>query len=195
MKKVAKNKPKQGQIRIIGGHCRGRKLPVLNAEGLRPTSDRVKETLFNWLQFDIAGAYCLDVFAGSGGLGFEAASRSAKQVDMLELNQSNAQQLKQNIGTLKLTNITVYQTDSLQWLQQPAKQAYDVVFLDPPFFKDMLINTLNLLFSNGYMNERTLLYLEQENKLDWPKLPSGWLVKKEKKTSQVKYAVFYYESE
>lgn len=195
MKKLAKNKQKQGQIRIIGGECRGRKLPVLDAEGLRPTSDRVKETVFNWLQFDIAGAYCLDVFAGSGGLGFEAASRGAKQVDMLELNSRNVQQLKNNIATLSLSNITVNQTDSLQWLQQPAKQVYDVVFLDPPFFKDMLSNVITLLLSNGYVNEHTLLYLEQENRLDWPELPLNWHIKKEKKTSQVKYAIFHFQYE
>ena len=88
-----------GEIRIIGGDWRGRKLPVLNAEGLRPTSDRVRETLFNWLQFEIAGANCLDVFSGSGALAIEALSRGAKQVTLLELNPANAKQLKQNLAS------------------------------------------------------------------------------------------------
>jgi len=179
-----------GEVRIIGGNFRGRKLPVLNAEGLRPTSDRVKETLFNWLQFEIAGASCLDVFAGSGALSFEAISRGAKQATLLELNNQNAQQLQQNLKTLAVSNARVEQVDSLLWLNQPCNQSYDLVFLDPPFHKELMQTAVDLLFENGYLNDQAWLYLEQEKQLDWPNLPEGWVNYREKTTSQVKYALF-----
>ncbi len=185
----------KGQVRIIGGDWRGRKLPVLKAEGLRPTSDRVRETLFNWLQFDIAGARCLDVFAGSGALGFEAASRGAKQVVMLELSTANATSLKSNCQLLKADSIVVHQVDSLTWLSRTSEQAYDAIFLDPPFHKDFMQESLNLLFENGYIGDGTTIYLEQENDLNWPQLASGWVCKKEKKTSQVRFGLFIKEAE
>ena len=178
-----------GQLRIIGGDFRGRKLPVLDAEGLRPTSDRVRETLFNWLQFDIPGAHCLDLFSGSGALSFEAVSRGAKSATLLELNSANAKQLKVNLLQLKMEQARVYEVDSLQWLNQKAEQPYDVVFLDPPFHKGMMQTAVNLLFENGYVTEHTSLYLEQEKGRDWPALPEGWHLKKEKKTSQVQFAL------
>lgn len=185
-----------GQIRIIGGDWRGRKLPVLNAEGLRPTSDRVRETLFNWLQFEVPGARCLDVFAGSGALGFEALSRGAKQVTLLELNAANAKQLKQNLVTLKSENATIVQTDSLQWLTNNATEQYDVLFVDPPFNQGLMQPTVDLLFKNGLLkSEQACLYLEQEKQLDWPDLPEGWGCVKEKTTSQVKFGLFRLLSE
>lgn len=180
-----------GEIRVIGGDWRGRKLPVLDAEGLRPTSDRVRETLFNWLQFEIAGARCLDLFSGSGALAFEALSRGAKQVTLLELNPSNAKQLKQNLATLNASNAQVIQTDSVQWLAQNASQTYDVVFIDPPFNQNLMQATVDLLFKNGYLqNQHPCLYLEQEKQLDWPTLPDGWVCAKEKTTNQVRYGLF-----
>jgi len=181
---------KLGEVRIIGGDWRGRKLPVLNAEGLRPTSDRVRETLFNWLQFEIPGAKCLDVFAGSGALSFEALSRGAKQATLLELGAANSNQLKQNLQTLNVSNASVEQVDSLQWLAQTAKESFDVVFLDPPFHREFMQNTVDLLFKNGYLNDQAWLYLEQEKQLDWPILPDGWVCHREKATSQVRFGLF-----
>ena len=184
-----------GQIRIIGGDWRGRKLPVLNADGLRPTSDRVRETLFNWLQFDVPGARCLDVFAGSGALGFEALSRGAKQVTLLELNAANANQLNQNLVTLQALHAQVVQTDSLQWLvnnaENPPADSYDVIFVDPPFNQGLMQPTVDLLFKSGLLKSgQACLYLEQEKQLDWPNLPKEWLCVKEKTTSQVKFGLF-----
>ena len=180
-----------GQIRIIGGDWRGRKLPVLNADGLRPTSDRVRETLFNWLQFEVPGAVCLDVFAGSGALGFEALSRGAKQVTLLELNSANAKQLKQNLVTLKTEKAEVVQTDSLQWLAKNNATQFDVVFVDPPFNQGLMQPTVDLLFKNGVLkSQQACLYLEQEKQLNWPNLPDGWACVKEKTTSQVKFGLF-----
>jgi len=183
-----------GEVRIIGGDWRGRKLPVLDAEGLRPTSDRVKETLFNWLQFNVAGARCLDVFAGSGSLSFEALSRGAKQASLLELNPDNAKQLSVNLQTLSADNAEVIQTDSLQWLKSPAESAFDIVFLDPPFKQSLMQPSVDLLFANGYLNDQAWLYLEQEKDQAWPKLPENWICHREKKTAQVKFGLFRHEN-
>ncbi|MEA1988641.1 MAG: 16S rRNA (guanine(966)-N(2))-methyltransferase RsmD [Pseudomonadota bacterium] len=181
---------KLGEVRVIGGGWRGRKLPVLNAEGLRPTSDRVRETLFNWLQFEIPGAKCLDVFAGSGALSFEALSRGAKQATLLELGSANTKQLKQNLQTLNVSNASVEQVDSVQWLAQTAKEPFDIVFLDPPFHKELMQNAVDLLFQNGYLSDQAWLYLEQEKQIDWPVLPDGWVCHREKTTSQVRFGLF-----
>lgn len=181
---------KLGEVRIIGGDWRGRKLPVLNAEGLRPTSDRVRETLFNWLQFEVPGAKCLDVFAGSGALSLEALSRGAKQATLLELGTANANQLKQNLQTLNVSNASVEQVDSLQWLAQTAQEPFDIVFLDPPFHKELMQHAVDLLFNNGYLSNQAWLYLEQEKQLEWPILPDGWVCHREKTTSQVRFGLF-----
>lgn len=179
-----------GSVRIIAGNFRGRKLPVLDVEGLRPTSDRVRETLFNWLQFDIVGANCLDIFAGSGALGFEALSRGAKSVTMLELDKANSQNLSQNGALLKLTNLDVISTNALEYLTQPATQAFDIVFIDPPFNQQLIQPTLNLLFEQNWITSESLIYLEQEKMAEWPRLLSGWLCIKQKKTSRVRFGLF-----
>lgn len=183
-----------GSLRIIGGDFRGRKLPVLMADGLRPTSDRVRETLFNWLQFDIAGVDCLDVFAGSGALGLEALSRGARAVFFLELNKENAQQIKQNLTTLDVSDSKVIQTDSLQWLKQTPPKVFDVFFLDPPFNQGLMQPAVDLIFQNHYVkNSQAWLYLEQEKSLDWPRFPDGWVCHREKTTAEVKYGLFKFE--
>lgn len=189
-----------GQVRIIGGDWRGRKLPVVQQEGLRPTSDRVRETLFNWLQFEIAGARCLDVFAGSGALGMEALSRGAKQVTFLELAASVAAQLKKNLTLLSADNALVLKTDSLQWLAQPASTELNVIFLDPPFHQGLMEEALALLVANGYLQTEThdgakWIYLEQEKSQPWPTLPNGWRCHREKETSQVRFGLFEFHPE
>ncbi|PLA74231.1 16S rRNA (guanine(966)-N(2))-methyltransferase RsmD [Hydrogenovibrio sp. SC-1] len=189
---AVRRNPSQGQIRIIGGDFRGRKLPVRSAEGLRPTSDRMRETLFNWLQFDIAGMTCLDVFAGTGALGLEALSRGASRVDFLELDADNVKQLQQNIQTLNINHATLTQTDSLQWLQQACTQPYDLIFLDPPFGKGLMQPVLDTIFQQKWIqNNQAWLYLEQEKSLNWPLLPSNWQLYREKTTSQVKMSLWH----
>jgi len=184
----------QGQVRIIGGDWRGRKLPVLNGEGLRPTSDRVRETLFNWLQFEVPGANCLDVFAGSGALGLEALSRGAEKVTFIELSSPVAAQLKQNLSTLKASQGEVVARDSVNYLAKTADQAYDIVFVDPPFHQGLMQQTVDALLQNGWLkNSQAWLYLEQEKNLAWPQFPEGWVCRKEKSTSQVKYGLFTQE--
>lgn len=178
-----------GFVRIISGLWRGRKLPVHDAQGLRPTTDRVKETLFNWLAADIPHARCLDLFAGSGGLGFESASRQAELVTMVELNKQAYQQLVTNSAQLKANNIEIHQQDTLQFLQQPG-QAYDIVFIDPPFRQDLLEQTLNLLQQNGWLSDNGLVYIETEKELQLPEIPGHWQLHREKTAGQVCYRLY-----
>ena len=194
-----KDASKMGQVRIIGGDWRGRKLPVLSSDGLRPTSDRVRETLFNWLQFEIAGENCLDVFAGSGALGLEALSRGAKATTFLELSVPAVKQLQANLATLKANNAQVIQGDSLQWLESRSDKGgaenFDVIFMDPPFHQGLMQKTVDKLFikeivSNEQLETPAWLYLEQEKELAWPRLPEGWSCYREKMTSQVRFGVF-----
>lgn len=188
MKKPQKStKSRQmGEVRIISGLWRGRKLPVLNAEGLRPTTDRVKETVFNWLMNDISGSRCLDCFAGSGSLGIEALSRQAQAVTFLEKFAKASQQLKTNLTTLKANNGTVVNTDTLQFLaQKNSGEKFDLVFIDPPFNKGFVPKVLELLQQNDWLAENALLYVEVEKNHTSLTLPENWLVIKEKTMGQV----------
>ena len=152
-KKTTKNKAisksTDGFIRVISGQFRGRKLPVKNVEGLRPTTDRIKETVFNWLMQDTRDATVLDCFAGSGGLGFEALSRFAKSTTFIELDASAAKQIEQNISTLKLENAQVKHTNSLSYLEQKnTNSPFNLVFVDPPFRKNLAQSSCDLLENN-----------------------------------------------
>ncbi|SDP75818.1 16S rRNA (guanine(966)-N(2))-methyltransferase RsmD [Ralstonia sp. 25mfcol4.1] len=126
------------QVRIIGGRWKRSLLPVLEAEGLRPTPDRVRETLFNWLGQDLAGLVCLDLFAGSGALGFEAASRGAAAVTMVEANPRVARQLRDNQYKLDASQVRIVQADAFAAAAQMPASGFDVVFLDPPFAEDWI---------------------------------------------------------
>ncbi|WED26603.1 16S rRNA (guanine(966)-N(2))-methyltransferase RsmD [Vibrio sp. DW001] len=182
-------KQSEGSIRIIAGLWRGRKLPVCNAEGLRPTTDRVKETLFNWIAQDVPHAKCLDLFAGSGGLGFEAASRQAKQVVMIELNVQAHKQLSQNITTLKTDSIDAIHSDSLSYLEKQG-MPFDIVFIDPPFRKGLLEKSLKLLEENNWLAENAMIYIETEKELTLTGVPDNWSLYREKKAGQVSYRLF-----
>ncbi|MDE4022737.1 16S rRNA (guanine(966)-N(2))-methyltransferase RsmD [Glaesserella parasuis] len=179
------NRP-AGEVRVIAGLWRGRKLPVLNAEGLRPTTDRVKETLFNWLMMDIAGSRCLDCFAGSGSLGIEALSRQAQAVVFLEKFADAANQLKKNLVSLKAENGKVIQTDTLQFLaQKNSEMPFDLVFVDPPFHQGFVPQVLTALEQNGWLAENALIYVETEKNHSLLVLPEHWQVIKERTAGQV----------
>lgn len=185
-KNKAITKSTDGFIRVISGQFRGRKLPVKDVQGLRPTTDRIKETVFNWLMQDTRDANVLDCFAGSGGLGFEALSRFASNATFLELDPSAAKQLEQNISTLKLINAQVKHTNSLSFLEQKnINTPFDLVFVDPPFRKNLAQTSCNLLEINNWLSEEALIYLEVESDLNTFKPPSNWLLIKEKKAGQV----------
>ncbi len=186
-----------GQIRIIAGKHKGRKLPVLMAEGLRPTTDRVKETVFNWLMPYIHQANCLDCFAGSGSLGFEAMSRGANQVTLVELNRSAAKQLQTNKDLINADNIAVINADALSYLKEDgssaSQKAFDLVFLDPPFRKQLVEQAAQLL--NGYgLAEDALVYVEMEAESSQV-IPAHWHVIKEKVTGQVIYQLYQYQGQ
>lgn len=183
---ASNNKSANGFIRIISGQFRGRKLPVKDVQGLRPTTDRIKETVFNWLMQDTRDAAVLDCFAGSGGLGFEALSRFAKRAVFFELDKSAASQLIQNISTLKLENATIKQGDSLALLANNSlDEQFDLVFVDPPFRQNLAEKSCLLLESNQWLTEQALIYVEVESELISFTPPDNWLLLKEKSAGQV----------
>lgn len=188
----------KGEIRIIAGKWRGRKLPVLNHQGLRPTTDRVKETLFNWLMPYIVDSHCLDCFAGSGSLGFEALSRQAQSVQFFELDHQVAKQLQVNLERLlhnsQCINANVQQGDSLQLLQQGNSQPpYDIIFLDPPFHKNLLQPALELLNDPQWLTDGALIYIEKERSLTFT-MPTNWQLLKEKNAGEVSFNLYRYNS-
>ena len=188
LKKQSDKNTKTGHIRIIAGQHRGRKLPVLIADGLRPTTDRVKETVFNWLMPYVQDANCLDCFAGSGGLGFEAMSRGAESLTLVELNKAAAQQLKDNKALLKIDNIQVVQQNALDFLQTN-QQSFSLVFIDPPFRKGLAQQAVELLSIKG-LDEDALIYVEMEADTNAQVMPSHWQLLKEKVAGQVVYRLY-----
>ncbi|HDN2510544.1 16S rRNA (guanine(966)-N(2))-methyltransferase [Providencia vermicola] len=178
-----------GQIRIIGGKWRGRKLPVRDSEGLRPTTDRIKETLFNWLMPVIRDARCLDCFAGSGSLGFEALSRFAQNVTFIELDKQNSQLLTENKARLQAEDATVINNSSLTVLSQQGSP-FDVVFIDPPFRKGLLTETIQLLEKNQWLADESWIYVESEAESPLTDLPANWQLHREKIAGQVAYRLF-----
>lgn len=184
------NRAASGQIRIIGGQWRGRKLPVPDSPGLRPTTDRVRETLFNWLAPSMVNARCLDCFAGSGALGLEALSRYAGASTLIEMERGVAQQLKQNLATLKAANANVVNTNTLTFLNQTGTP-HDIVFVDPPFRKGLLDETLRLLEVNGWLADDALIYVESEVENGLPPVPVRWDLHREKVAGQVAYRLYH----
>ncbi|MCG8426818.1 MAG: 16S rRNA (guanine(966)-N(2))-methyltransferase RsmD [Chromatiales bacterium] len=178
------------QIRIIGGDHRGRKLSFPDLPGLRPTSDRTRETLFNWLQPVIQGARCLDLFAGSGALGFEAASRGASRVVMLDRAAAAVQLLKQNSELLQLGTIEVIQANALQWLEDQPPEPFDVVFLDPPFAERELYESCQKLQTGGWLATGAQIYVEADISDGLPQIPAEWQQMKEKKAGQVAFFLY-----
>lgn len=176
-----------GVVRIIGGSMRGRKLRFSTVDGLRPTLDRVRETLFNWLAHDISHCQCLDLFAGSGALSFEAISRGASSVLMVEKSQKVAKNLKQNCELLQIKNCKVTNLAADKFLQTN-QQKFDLVFLDPPFGKDLLADTLNNL--QPHLNDDALIYIEQEKSNQEFVPEPTWQQLKYKKTGSFSYALY-----
>ena len=174
-------------VRIIGGQYRGKKLHFPAIEGLRPTPDRVKETLFNWLMNDIRDKKCLDAFAGSGALGFEAFSRGAKQVVFVESSPKVFNNLKQLVGSFNTENLLVIQANALAYLEKTVEN-FDIIFLDPPFAQNYLPECLNLLAHSKILAKGGLVYIESPTKpiLD----PSLWREIKLKQAGQVIYGLY-----
>ncbi|WP_335920213.1 16S rRNA (guanine(966)-N(2))-methyltransferase RsmD [Shewanella algae] len=187
---MAKNRPGSGQVRIIAGQWRSRKLPIQDLEGLRPTTDRVRETLFNWLAGELSGNSVLDCFGGSGALALEALSRYAAFARVYELQKTAAQQLQQNLQTLKCDSAEVINGDVLAGLARPADRRFDIVFIDPPFRKGLAEQTLTLLARHQWLNPGALIYLEVESELQQLPIPADWEALKEKQAGQVSYRLY-----
>lgn len=175
-----------GRIRIIGGIWRGTKLSVPDIKQLRPTPDRIRETLFNWLRNVISGAVCLDLFAGSGALGFEAASRGASRVVMVEQNRLQADLLQQQANVLHAAAVEVIQADAIQWLEN-TRSEFDLVFLDPPFGGGLLARVLPLLRQKRLLRQGGLIYAEAETGLAID--PGEFEITKQKRAGQVQYVL------
>jgi 16S rRNA (guanine966-N2)-methyltransferase len=176
----------RNRFRIIAGQWRGRVLSFADVADIRPTADRVRETLFNWLQSEIVGANCLDAFAGSGALGFEALSRGAATVTCLELSNLACDSIKENMMLLHTDKMVLLRADTLNWLQkQKPHKTFDIIFLDPPFSTDYLQSCCELLESQAWLSKNAFIYLEANSSLDQLVLPKGWQLEKQKRAGQV----------
>ncbi len=179
------------RLRIIGGRHRGRKLAFPDANGLRPTPDRVRETLFNWLMPHLGGARCLDLFAGSGALGLEALSRGAGHVTLVEANPAVARRLEANLELLgEGGRSEVMCRDALAFLRTAPAGPFDIVFLDPPYDADLLPPAIAALEQGGWLADPAWIYLEvpvKKGEAALPALPANWSLHREKRAGQVGY--------
>ena len=187
----------RNSFRIIAGAFRGRKFHFPDAEGLRPTSGKIRETLFNWLQFDIFEKSVLDPFTGSGALSLEALSRGAKTVYSIEKNSTVFKQLQANFMLFSGEKYTLVEDDALAHLNQASEKPFDLVFLDPPFAKEILPKTLKLIADNGYISQTSMIYIESEFQINNDNLSvlSGYRynIAKQKKSGNVHYCLISLE--
>src|SRR5690554_5617706 len=190
MAKKPTQSARASSIRIIGGEWRSRKLTVPDAPGLRPTPDRVRETLFNWLAPYIQGARVLDAFSGSGALFLEALSRGASCGVALDSNADATNNLRSNLALLACETAEVLRVDTLQYLSSSAEQGFDIVLLDPPFHQGLLLTSCELLERNSWLNPRAWIYTESEQAPSSLGVPNTWRLHREKHTGQVHYALW-----
>lgn len=177
---------KPGYVRMIGGKWKSRRLKIPSVVGLRPTPDRVRETLFNWLAPTIQGAYCLDLFAGSGVLGMEALSRGAAYVVLVDQSPKVIELLKEELAMLEADHAFVYQAKGPEGLRAPDK-LFNIVFLDPPFTKNLLLPSCFYLEEHKYLAPSAQIYLEAQLTIKDNDLPSNWRIVKCQKAGQVVY--------
>lgn len=186
----APRRPSRNQLRIIGGKWRGRKLDFPSAEGLRPTGDRIRETLFNWLMPVLPGARCLDLFAGSGALGLEALSRGAAELIMLDTDLQVVKSLRQHCEKLNAEHATVQQSHAVDWLQRAAPApGFDLVFVDPPFQSDLLEPSARLLVERDFLKENALIYVEIDQRQHFTP-PKQWHLFRQKSAGQVTFSLY-----
>ena len=179
-------KKRTGTVRIIGGQWRGTRLPVPDLPGLRPSGDRSRETLFNWLQMHIHGARCVDLFAGSGVLGLEAASRGAAEVILVEKSRQAAQDLRASLKRLKAERVEVIDADAINWLAHCDPQTMDIVFIDPPFGTGLEVRSLELLTAGNCVIPGGFVYNETAREAPAIKPVSGWEIMEEKTLGEVR---------
>lgn len=177
------------KLRIIGGDWRSRCITFADVPGLRPTPARVRETLFNWLRNDITGSRCLDLYAGSGALGFEAASRGAKSVIQVENNALACRALKENAIKLAACQIMIVHMDAFRYLASDA-EPFEVVFIDPPFAKALAVQTCQWLEDKCWLSKHAKMYVEAESTLKLESMPPNWRQLKSKTAGEVGYHLF-----
>jgi 16S rRNA (guanine966-N2)-methyltransferase len=176
----------RGEVRIIAGKWRGRKLKVPPIRELRPTPDRVRETLFNWLAPTLAGAHCLDPFAGSGVLGFEALSRGAAHVVMIDQSLDVVRLLQAELAQFGANNADIYCATVPQQLK-PVQKPFDIVFLDPPYQHNLLLPTCYYLEQHGFLAANASIYLEAKEAITAEVLPPHWHLRKSQRAGHVFY--------
>ncbi len=184
---VAASPKSAGKLRIIAGQWRGRKLAVADVDGLRPTGDRIRETLFNWLQADIYGARCLDLFAGSGALGFEALSRGAAAVDFVEPHPKAAKQLRENCKLLS-AEASIHEQEADQFLRK-TRTPYSLVFIDPPFSLKVWEASFRALEEGQLLTEDAMIYIESPVGSEIV-TPASWEKSKSKASGRVQFALY-----
>jgi 16S rRNA (guanine966-N2)-methyltransferase len=188
-KPLKKDAARQGGgllLRIIGGAWRGRRIHFPPVEAIRPTPDRVRETLFNWLQMDVAGSRCLDLYAGSGALGLEALSRGASRVVFVEVDSGAARHLSQTLQDLQCDRGAVVTTDAKHYLAG-ISEPFDIVFVDPPYADHALADICSRIEKGGWLRPGGLAYLEDAAAAGPPVLPPGWTLLKSKRAGAVGY--------
>lgn len=185
MAPVPKRGVAPGEVRIIGGTWRSRRLSFPASAGLRPTPDRVRETVFNWLTPALPGARCLDLFAGTGAFGFESVSRGAAHAVLVEKQIEVVAALRENSTRLKADTVEIVHADTLQWLRAPGRP-FDIIFLDPPYASTLLGACIDLLEAEAWIKPNGLVYLEAP-KGEAPPLPAKWQLLRSKIAGQVGY--------
>lgn len=188
-KTADKKKPQAGRLRIVAGNWRSRLLQIADVPGLRPTSERVRETLFNWLSPRIHGARCLDLCAGTGALGLEALSRGAAEVVFVEQSAVATKVLKSNIESLAAKNAEVLNLDARNYLRSSNRRAFDIVFLDPPFTAELHDELCRLLNEEGWLAGDARIYVEMDRDQPEVCLPEGWRRLKNKAAGNVRYTL------
>jgi len=182
--------PPTGRLRIIGGQWRRRSLTFPAVDDVRPTPDRVRETLFNWLAPAVTGSRCLDLFAGSGALGLEALSRGAGHTTFVDHSSGLMAALRRNLTTLDAANAEVTESDIMTFLRDSTGPAADVVFLDPPFRAGLVEPVCEQLISRSWLREGGQVYLEHESEGPEPRLPRQWHLARRKTAGQVCYSLY-----
>ncbi len=184
---AANKKSRPGRLRIVAGKWRSRLLDIAEVPGLRPTSERVRETLFNWLAPSIQGARCLDLFAGTGALGFEAMSRGATEVVFVENSRRAIKAIEKSTKILDAAGVVVHCGDATEYLRDARPASFDIIFLDPPFADDRLEALCRQIDERGILAPGGRIYLEQDRAKPATELPDRWRILRNKTAGNVRY--------
>lgn len=182
------SKARPGRLRIVAGNWRSRVLPIADVPGLRPTSERIRETLFNWIGPSVYGLRCLDLFAGTGALGFEALSRGAKEVDFVELSPVAVRALEATVKSLHASGASIHKADAEAFIQS-GKEPWDLIFLDPPFQDQTQQHLCRLIAEHGCLSDGGRVYVEQARDQAMIELPEGWGSLRSKVAGNVRYSL------